>query len=281
MNIEVKNISYAYKGNIVFDDTSFSLHPNRIYGLIGENGAGKTTLISMLANILKPQSGEITNINRVGLLLQGVGFYQNLSVTENLELFASEKGLKANRIEELLELTGFPVDQPQKNYKKLSQGYKQRLAIIQSFLTDGNLVLLDEPFSTVDLPTVRVLKKSIKRFVATTQKTVLISSHQLKEVSDLLDETLLIKAQKVISFKTDYDSEQRLVYLSCPKSESVSQFLEVKSEVKVKRAIDDTLELELHEGFKVSQLVRELEEKNIHWTKLERKPPLEFLFYQK
>lgn len=283
MKINVKNISHGYSGNTVFDSASFTLNPGKIYGLIGENGSGKTTLISILANILKPQSGEIENIFNPGLLLQGVRLYSNLSVIDNLKLFVLERGLTPALIEEALILTGFPSSHYEKKYKSLSQGYKQRLAIVQGFLTDGNLVLLDEPFSTVDLPTIRVLKKAIKQFVAKTGKTVLISSHQLKEVGDLLDETLLIRNNKIINLGTDnyFSKTHKYLYLTCKDGDSLKVALEGHPQLSINREIDNTFEIELGLDLEVSEMIKGLESRNLNWTRIETRPPIEFLFYQK
>jgi ABC-type multidrug transport system ATPase subunit len=266
----------------VLDDTSFVLEPAKIYGLIGENGVGKTTLISILANLLKPDSGRVENLENPGLLLQGVRFYDNLTVIENLQLFVVERKLKTIEPKEMLALTGFPKSHYDKKYKNLSQGYKQRLAIVQGFLTDGDLVLLDEPFSTVDLPTIRVLKKAIKLFVAKTGKTVLISSHQLKEVSDLLDETLLIRDRKVINLtsKANYTDGTSVFYLTCMHSDEL-QKLTGFDQFSINRQIDDVFEIELNANTKISQILNMLEENGIDWARVEKNPPLEFLFYQR
>lgn len=283
MEIKVNNLCHGYSGNTVFESASFTLNASRIYGLIGENGSGKTTLISILASILKPHSGDIENIFNPGLLLQGISFYQNLSVIENLKLFVLERGLPPTLIEEALVLTGFPSIHHKKKYKNLSQGYKQRLAIVLGFLTDGNLVLLDEPFSTIDLPTIRVLKKAIKQFVAKTGKTVLISSHQLKEVGDILDETLLIKNKKVINLGTNnhLSKSHKYLYLTCKDGDSLKDALDGHPQMRISREIDNTFEIELDIDFKISEMIIGLEAKDISWIRIETRPTMEFLFYQK
>ena len=177
VDIQVTDLTYAYGRTVVLKNVHFTLRPARIYGLIGENGSGKTTLLSLLAGILRPRSGQLEHVRRPGLLLQGTGFYDNLSVRDNLRLFALEAGISGLTIEAVLEFTGYPPERYETPYRVLSQGYKQRLAIARSFLTDGNLILLDEPFTAVDLPTIRSLKKAILDYVHATGKTVLISSH--------------------------------------------------------------------------------------------------------
>ncbi|MEM9888724.1 MAG: ABC transporter ATP-binding protein [Bacteroidota bacterium] len=279
--IEIKGITHSYAEKVVLEDVSFQLKSNKIYGLIGENGSGKTTLISILAGIQQPQSGVFDQIHHPGLLLQGVGFYQNLSVHENLRLFALERGLPIAQINQVLALTSFSPDLYTTKYKALSQGYKQRLAIARSFLTDSNLILLDEPFAAVDLPTIRVLKKAIKQFVSTTHKSVLISSHQLKEVSDLLDEIIIIRDRKITTFSNTQhltDSSQK-IYVSFEDANEVASVLENNSELKVLRRIDDTFEIEINASYGTHQLLKWLEEQELQWMKIERQVPLEFIFY--
>ncbi|MGD1845257.1 MAG: ATP-binding cassette domain-containing protein [Salibacteraceae bacterium] len=281
MEVRVNNISYAYSGNVVFDAASFTLHPQKIYGLIGENGAGKTTLISILAGIQQSPTGEMINVSNPGLLLQGVDLYQNLSVMENLQYFALEKGLAFNEVEQVLAFTKFPSSHHPKKYKHLSQGYKKRLAIALSFLTKGNLVLLDEPFSTVDIPTIRVLKKALREFVAQTGKTVLISSHQLKEVRDLLDEVLLIKERKVVAVEAaPHPSVHQIVlYFDCKDHTAITQLLEMDSRFRLLRKIDQTYEIALVQNCSASDFISKVEEVGLAWSKIEKQPPLEFLFY--
>ena len=227
METVVHNIGLSYADKVILVVARFIVRAGRIYGLIGENGSGKTTLISLLSGILQLQSGRITNIIQPGLLLQGVGFYQELSAYENLQLFAYEKGLPIHQVDEVLNVTGFSASFFGQKYKNLSQGYKQRLSIARSFLTEGNLVLLDDPFTAVDLPTIRVLKQAIKRYVKETKRTILISSHMLKEVSDLLDETLLLKDRQIFSyaFSEKESTKEAYLYLTLTGHEGVEKLL--------------------------------------------------------
>ncbi|MEM6768740.1 MAG: ABC transporter ATP-binding protein [Bacteroidota bacterium] len=281
MEIVVHNISYAYAEKIIFEDAHFVLKAGKIYGLIGENGSGKTTLISLLSRIQPLQSGEITNVIQPGLLLQGVGFYQELSAYENLQLFACEKALPLSQVKEVLNVTGFSASLHGQKYKQLSQGYKQRLSIARSFLTEGNLVLLDEPFSAVDLPTIRVLKQAIKRYVKETERTILISSHQLKEISDLLDEILLLKDRQIFSYTyaEQENREGRYIYLTLSGDDRAEKLLAENLILRTHRRIDQTMEVELRANYGVEDMLTWLDQQGIGWTKIEKQVPLEFLFY--
>lgn len=261
------------------EQASFRLQPNKIYGLIGENGSGKTTLISILAGIQKSQSGDIQHVSEPGLLLQNVGFYQNLSALDNLRLFAYERGVPEAMIGEVLQLTSFSTDFFQKKYKHLSQGYKQRLGIARSFLTHGNLILLDEPFTAVDLPTVRVLKRAIRQYVAQNGKTLLISSHQLKEVSDLLDETLLIRAKKIVAFQHTGTQHANVLYITFETIAQAIEYLQTNTNIRLMRQIDETCEIALEEDYELGQFVSWLRQANVAWTKIDKRAPLEFLFF--
>ncbi|MEM9936773.1 MAG: ABC transporter ATP-binding protein, partial [Bacteroidota bacterium] len=266
---------------VIFEDASFVLKAGKIYGLIGENGSGKTTLISLLSRIQPLQSGEITNVIQPGLLLQGVGFYQELSAYENLQLFAYEKALPLSQVKEVLNVTGFSASLHGQKYKQLSQGYKQRLSIARSFLTEGNLVLLDEPFSAVDLPTIRVLKQAIKRYVKETKRTILISSHQLKEISDLLDEILLLKDRQIFSYTyaEQENSKGTSLFLTLSGHEGAEKLLAENLIFRTHRSIDQTMEVELRANYGVEDMLTWLDQQGIGWTKIEKQAPLEFLFY--
>lgn len=281
MEIAIHNIGHSYGDKVIFEDASFVLRAGEIYGLIGENGSGKTTLISLLSGILQLQSGKITNVIQPGLLLQGVGFYQELSAYENLQLFAYEKGLPIHQVEEVLNVTGFSASFFGQKYKNLSQGYKQRLSIARSFLTEGNLVLLDEPFTAVDLPTIRVLKQAIRRYVQETKRTILISSHMLKEVKDLLDETLLLKDRQIFSYaySEQESSKGTYLYLTLSGYEGVEKLLSENPVFRTHRRIDHTIEVELQENHGVEDMLAWLDQHSKGWTKIEKQAPLEFLFY--
>ena len=120
--MEIANLSFQYGKKSVLDHIQLSFDKGKIYGLIGENGAGKTTLISILAGSLKARSGEIKGIKQPGLLLQGIGFYDEATPVENLKIHQQITRNHSLDISYLLDLLDFGQEYRQKKVKELSQG---------------------------------------------------------------------------------------------------------------------------------------------------------------
>ncbi|TAE29180.1 MAG: ABC transporter ATP-binding protein [Cytophagales bacterium] len=196
--MNIQNVSFGYKNGFVLQDVSFTLPNPSIFGLIGPNGAGKTTLFSILSGILKPSSGTFVYSEKPGLLLQNNALYKEATGRENLQLFCKINRISPNQVSTALEVVEIDSLTANRKYKEYSQGQKQRLLIARAFLTPSKLILLDEPFNAVDLPTMLILKNSIKSIVATEQKTVVISSHHLREIDDLIDSGIILNKGRVI-----------------------------------------------------------------------------------
>ncbi|MEM6343628.1 MAG: ABC transporter ATP-binding protein [Bacteroidota bacterium] len=277
----LENISFGYGEKRIFDQLNVQLKPSNIYGLIGPNGVGKTTLMSIIAGIFRNYQGKVHGMDSPGLLLQDIAFYHNLSGKENLRLFCLDRKIDPAKVDSALEMVDINPHMASQKFSVYSQGYKQRLGIARSFLTDGNLVLLDEPFTAVDVDTTRSLKSAILRFRDQTQKTIIISSHQLRQIEDILDACLLLKNQQL----EEHDhraaaSQQKLIYLSLDQGTDSLQSLQQCEYVSAIIMAESIAEIQLRPNASLSQLLTWLEEKSISWNRLDRKMPLEFLYTQ-
>ena len=180
-----------------------------MYGFLGPNGAGKTTTMRLLTGLIHPDGGTMELLGRpfgrrdrhrlfdVGALIESPAFYPYLSGRANLRaLAASGAPTPKHRVEEVLELVGLRERGGDKvsNY---SLGMKQRLGIAGALLNDPRLLLLDEPANGLD-PAGIVAMRDTLRHLASTGKTVFISSHLLGEVSQLADVIGIIAAGKLI-----------------------------------------------------------------------------------
>ncbi|MEM8526531.1 MAG: ABC transporter ATP-binding protein [Bacteroidota bacterium] len=279
-SIKIKDLSFSYRDKVIFEQANFTLQSNHIYGLIGPNGVGKTTLISILAGIQKKYKGLIENIDRPGLLLQGTGFYENLTVAENLNASKFDKKCTSIEVDQVLSLVKMTEYRTVK-FSNLSQGYKQRLGIARSLLTDGNLVLLDEPFTAVDVQTVRLLKKAIVDYVANTKKIVVISSHQLKTIDDLIDQPLMIKSQQVQSFDLNKKRQKsHIIYLWLNDENSMQEVENNSAYVEQFNRVDDIVEITLSDNVKLKDFIEYLDQKQISWRRLDKEMPLEFFYFK-
>lgn len=210
--IELREVSRYYGELLAVDSLSLTIASGEIFGFIGPNGAGKTTTIKMLATLLLPSSGEIRidGINPensprevrklVGYMPDYFGVYPDLAVWEYLDFFAAAYELPARKrpglVDDVLELT----DLSGKKYElveSLSRGMKQRLCLAKTLLHDPAVLLLDEPASGLD-PRARIEIRELLKELKKMQKTILISSHILPELSDFCTSIGIIEKGKLI-----------------------------------------------------------------------------------
>lgn len=202
--IETKNLTKKYDDKKSVSDLNIHVKKNRIYGLLGRNGAGKTTTMKMLLGLTPATNGEVKIFGkniignqkrilpRIGCLIESPGFYPNLTGTENLQIFATLRGVpKRNAIKEALSLVGLEY-KDKKLFSQYSLGMKQRLAIALAVMHDPEILILDEPINGLDPIGIIEVRKFIRDLCDVKGKTVLISSHILSEIALLADDIGII-----------------------------------------------------------------------------------------
>ena len=183
-------------------DITFNVAPGSCLALLGRNGAGKTTLLRILAGLSRSSKGEITILGQdaraettrrsVSVLGHGIGVYEELSAFENLRLFAKLYALDdataiANK---WLERTG--LDRVRDALvREFSRGMRQRLAVARAFIHNPSLLLLDEPFTALDDRAIKMLQ-DLLRTTLSEGKTVIMSTHQLREALELATDVALV-----------------------------------------------------------------------------------------
>jgi heme exporter protein A len=177
-----------------------SLHvaPGSCVALLGRNGAGKTTLLRILARLSKPTKGEVNIQGRIGYLGHGIGVYDDLSAFENLTLFGQLTGV-ANPVvaaNEALEHVGL-TRVKDGLAREFSRGMRQRLAIARAFLHHPELLLLDEPFTSLDDRAVAVLQQLLSSARAR-GSTIVMSTHQIREAMELASDVALLERGRII-----------------------------------------------------------------------------------
>ncbi len=197
--IETIKLTKRYGNLIAANEISLSLKEGDVFGFIGPNGSGKTTTMRMIATLLNPDYGECyvcgksiysdpAEIRRlVGYMPDFFGVYDDMTVMEYLEFFASTYRINGPRrrkvCEEKLELVdmGFKRDAM---VSQLSRGQTQRVGLARTLLHDPQVLLLDEPASGLD-PRARIEMRGLLRRLGSMQKTVIVSSHILPELADV------------------------------------------------------------------------------------------------
>jgi ABC-2 type transport system ATP-binding protein len=196
--IEVASLTKRYKDVLAVDNVALNLQAGQIYALLGLNGAGKTTLIRMLLGVIAPTSGSVRVLGaavsagqrsawaRTGYLVEAPAAYPELTVRENLHLYARLRRLKQPRqhvqdIIERLALTPYAG----RRARTLSMGNLQRLALAKALMHAPDLLILDEPVNGLDPAGVVEIRTLLTGLAREHGTTVLISSHLLTEVARL------------------------------------------------------------------------------------------------
>ncbi|TVQ63545.1 MAG: ABC transporter ATP-binding protein [Phycisphaerales bacterium] len=210
--IETVNLTKRYGDLVALNNLNLSVREGDCFGFIGPNGAGKTTTIKILATLLKPSSGQATingltvgYQNRqirpfIGYVPDFMGAYEDMVVLEYLEFFAACYGIHGEQrsrvVADVLELTdlGYKANA---EVNSLSRGMQQRLSVARVLLHDPAVLLMDEPASGLD-PRARIEMRELLKELKRMGKTIIISSHILKELAELCNVVGVIERGELI-----------------------------------------------------------------------------------
>ncbi|GHT36651.1 ABC transporter ATP-binding protein [Planctomycetales bacterium] len=211
--ITISHLVKRFGKTTAVDDVSVQFQAGRITGVVGPDGAGKTTLIRLLAGLLEPSGGTLSAFGLdtvkdsaalreiLGYMPQRFGLYEDLTVKENLELYAEMRGMdnafRKERFDELLHFTGLESF-TKRLAGKLSGGMKQKLGLACSLLNKPKLLLLDEPSVGVDPISRRELWKIVKQLAA--DETAVVWNTSYLDEAEACDEVLLLNEGKQLFF---------------------------------------------------------------------------------
>lgn len=186
---------------------SATFAPGRLYVVLGDNGAGKSTLLRMIAGLMEPSQGSFTLLgtqkhrevaHRVGYMGHAPLLYDELSGMENLRYFAGLYGLDDDALcRKAMEMVGLDAELSRR-VGQYSQGMRQRLSLARAVLHDPELILLDEPFSNVDLHSAREMAAVLGR-VRDHGKTIFVVTHQAALMEGVADEFVHMTAGQITS----------------------------------------------------------------------------------
>ncbi|EBF5204562.1 ABC transporter ATP-binding protein [Listeria innocua] len=210
IKLKIDHISKQFKEYTALNDINFEIGQGQIVGFLGPSGAGKTTTIKIVTGQLKQTSGNATilgmdsrKINqeiykRIGIVSDNSGFYEKLSVYENLRFFARLLDVPIFRVDELLEQVGLS-EHKKKKASKLSRGQGQRLILARAILHKPEILFLDEPTSGVD----PAIAEGIHKLLLALKEegmAVFLTTHNMNEATKLCDKVALINKGKVVEF---------------------------------------------------------------------------------
>ena len=211
MSIQVAGISKFYGKQKALDDISFDINKGEIVGFLGPNGAGKSTMMKILTTYSKAHSGAATvngfDVEKdsrqvqqsIGYLPEHNPLYLELYVREYLTFNAEVYGVSKDRIDVVIAETGLGPE-AHKKIGQLSKGYRQRVGLAAALLHDPEVLILDEPTTGLDPNQLQEIRKLIKKMAHT--KTILLSTHIMKEVEALCDRVLIIDKGKLVADKS-------------------------------------------------------------------------------
>ena len=200
MILQAKNISKRYGNHLVVDHIHLQFEKGTFNAILGPNGAGKSTTISMLIGLKQPTQGEIIYEpgTKIGVVFQTSVLDEMLTVKENLTIRARQyKGLKPNRVSDLIDRLGLSAFQKQK-YGTLSGGQKRRVDIARALLHGPDLLFLDEPTTGLDIQTRKSIWDLLYQLQREEGMTVVLTTHYLDE-ADEADQIYIVDLGKVIA----------------------------------------------------------------------------------
>ncbi len=205
--INLKNITKKYEDEVIFENFNLSIPQNKITCILGESGVGKTTLLNMIARITEYQ-GEISLVDKIAYIFQEPRLIPSLTVEENLKFIAPLA--KVEEIDALLSI--LEIKEKKKNYpRQLSGGEQQRVSIARAFLYDAPLILMDEPFSSLDLSLKYRLIRHFAILWKQTKKTVLFVTHTIDEALWLANEIVILSKGRIVKqYSLDTDIPRAL-----------------------------------------------------------------------
>ncbi|AZF03581.1 MULTISPECIES: ABC transporter ATP-binding protein [unclassified Pseudomonas] len=223
--IEILNLTKRFSRHIAVDNLSLHVGSGEVLGVLGVNGAGKTTTMRMLTGFLAPTSGTIRILGldvrrqtlqvqqQIGYLPEGAPCYVEMRVGGFLEFIAGARGYRGaerrERVEraiDMLELggvVGLPITQ-------LSKGFVRRVGLAQAILHDPKILILDEPTDGLDPNQKHKVRELIRRYGQ--DKTVVISTHLLEEVSAICSRAVILGAGKVLADSSPEELRRRCRY---------------------------------------------------------------------
>ena len=200
MILQAKNISKRYGNHLAADNIHLQFKRGTFNAILGPNGAGKSTTISMLIGLKQPTQGDIIYEpgTKIGVVFQTSVLDEMLTVRENLIIRAKQyKGLKPNRVSDLIDRLGLSAFQKQK-YGTLSGGQKRRVDIARALLSQPDILFLDEPTTGLDIQTRKSIWDLLYQLQREEGMTVVLTTHYLDE-ADEADQIYIVDHGEVIA----------------------------------------------------------------------------------
>ncbi|AJD30698.1 MULTISPECIES: ATP-binding cassette domain-containing protein [Clostridium] len=240
-NIVIKNVTKSYQGKEVVSNISLNIEEGKIYGLLGRNGAGKTTLLHLITNRAILDSGKI--------LIDGEDIYENDKALSKI-YFMEEKNFfpESMKIVDVFKWTkefyeDFDMEYAiklselfklniKKKVKNLSTGYKSISKIIATLASGAEILIFDEPILGLDANHREFFYKELLKFYNDGQKTIIISTHIIEEISHILEKVVILREGKIIE-NNSVEDMLNLAYAVSGNNEAVDKYITSKNTIDI------------------------------------------------
>ena len=215
--IRVENVSKSFGSKKALHQISFEIKEGEIFGFLGPSGSGKTTMINVLTGQLAADQGKTillgknsqdltsNDLEQIGIVSDGSGFYEKMSLYKNLLIYAKLYGLKSDRVDQVLKQVGL-ADAKDVIAEKLSTGMKQRMFLARALLNAPKILFLDEPTSGLD-PTTSKMIHTLLQELKQVGTTIFLTTHDMNEATLLCDRLSLLNKGNLI----EYGSPQEII----------------------------------------------------------------------
>jgi ABC-type nitrate/sulfonate/bicarbonate transport system ATPase subunit len=190
----IDDVSLAFGSVVVFQRLSLSIERGEFVAVVGPSGCGKTTLLNLLSQFARPDSGRVISAERVRMVYQTDSLFPWQTVRENIELGlrhltdAGDRQQQLNEMLKLIKLEGFADHYPH----QLSGGMRQRVELSRALIGDSDVLLLDEPFSSLDYLTRIRMRNELARMLDQLPRTVVLVTHDIEEAAQLADRIVVL-----------------------------------------------------------------------------------------
>lgn len=244
--IKVERVTKRFGDNIALNQISFSINEGEIFGFLGPSGSGKTTMINILTGQLQANSGKTellgkdsqkllpSDFEELGLVGDTSGYYEKLSLYNNLLLFARLYGISKSRIEEILKQVGL-YDSKDTPAEKLSTGMRQRMLLARALINYPKVLFLDEPTSGLDPTTSKKIHKLLQE-LKERGTTIFLTTHDMNEATLLCDNLALLNKGDLIEQGSPseiiqkYNTEKKVAVTYSDSTKKVVRFEDLQQE---------------------------------------------------
>jgi NitT/TauT family transport system ATP-binding protein len=192
--LSLVNVSHAYGASAVFEDLSVEIERGEFVAVVGPSGCGKTTLLNLLSGYLRPTSGIVKRVGSTRMVYQSDGLFPWLTVRENIALGLRDARNEREREAQLKDLLGLiRLDGFAEHYPhQLSGGMRQRVELARALAGETDVLLMDEPFSSLDYQTRLRMRRMLVRVLSERPRTVVFVTHDIEEAAQLADRILVL-----------------------------------------------------------------------------------------